>query len=276
MNKTLPSRKGRRFDQRATTIAVMASLSPALAFTQEIQPIPVLEEIVVTAGFRESDLMSTPVSVTVIDESIIEARAAQHLEAVLNTAANVSYSSGGSRARFVQVRGVGDLEQFVDPKHFPSVGITVDDISLGGTANAAMLFDVEQVEILRGPQGTRFGGSALAGMVNIRSNRPTETFESFIELGAGNYGRWNAGGVVSGPLSETTAGRLAVQQSKSDGYIDNVFLGRDNTNGLDETSIRASLHFDPSDGSTYSLTAFRYDGRNGYDAFSLDNTRDPQ
>ncbi|MFP6828539.1 MAG: TonB-dependent receptor [Gammaproteobacteria bacterium] len=274
MNKTLPSRKGRRFDQRATTIAVMASLSPALAFTQEIQPIPVLEEIVVTAGFRESDLMSTPVSVTVIDESIIEARAAQHLEAVLNTAANVSYSSGGSRARFVQVRGVGDLEQFVDPKHFPSVGITVDDISLGGTANAAMLFDVEQVEILRGPQGTRFGGSALAGMVNIRSNRPTETFESFIELGAGNYGRWNAGAVVSGPLSETTAGRLAVQQSKSDGYIDNVFLGRDNTNGLDETSIRASLHFDPSDGSTYSLTAFRYDGRNGYDAFSLDNTRD--
>ena len=274
MNKTLPSRKGRRFDQRATTIAVMASLSPALAFTQEIQPIPVLEEIVVTAGFRESDLMSTPVSVTVIDESIIEARAAQHLEAVLNTAANVSYSSGGSRARFVQVRGVGDLEQFVDPKHFPSVGITVDDISLGGTANAAMLFDVEQVEILRGPQGTRFGGSALAGMVNIRSNRPKETFESFIELGAGNYGRWNAGGVVSGPLSETTAGRLAVQQSKSDGYIDNVFLGRDNTNGLDETSIRASLHFDPSDGSTYSLTAFRYDGRNGYDAFSLDNTRD--
>ncbi len=91
MNKTLPSRKGRRFDQRATTIAVLASLSPALAFTQEIQPIPVLGEIVVTAGFRESDLMSTPVSVTVIDESIIEARAAQHLEAVLNTAAIVSY-----------------------------------------------------------------------------------------------------------------------------------------------------------------------------------------
>ena len=274
MNTTFPSRKGRRFGQRVTTIAVMALLSPAFALTQEIQSTPVLEEIVVTAGFRESDLMSTPASVTVIDASIIEARAAQHLEAVLNTAANVSYSSGGSRARFVQVRGVGDLEQFVDPKHFPSVGITVDDISLGGTANAAMLFDAEQVEILRGPQGTRFGGSALAGMVNIRSNRPTETFESFIELGAGNYGRWNAGGVVSGPLSETTSGRLAVQQSKSDGYIDNIFLGRDNTNGFDETSIRASLHFDPSDDSTYSLTAFHYDGRNGYDAFSLDNTRD--
>ena len=139
MNKTLPSRKGRRFDQRATTIAVMASLSPALAFTQEIQPSPVLEEIVVTAGFRESDLMSTPVSVTVIDESIIEARAAQHLEAVLNTAANVSYSSGGSRARFVQVRGVGDLEQFVDPKHFPSVGVTIDGLEIGTTATGASL-----------------------------------------------------------------------------------------------------------------------------------------
>ncbi len=258
----------------AAATAIVMSLSPAFLHAQDERTSPVVEEIVVTAGFRDSDLMNMPVSVTVIDEAIIEDRAAQHLETVLNTSANINFSSGGSRARFVQVRGVGDLEQFVDPKHFPSVGITVDDIDLGGTANAGMLFDAQQVEILRGPQGTRFGGSALAGMVNIRSNRPTESLEGYVEVGAGNYGSWNVGGVISGPLSDTVTGRLAIQQNNSDGYIDNVFLGRDDTNGYDETSIRATLNFDPTDHSVYSLTAFYFDGRNGYDAFSLDNTRD--
>jgi outer membrane receptor protein involved in Fe transport len=255
-------------------IAIVMSLSPAFLHAQEGRASPVLEEVVVTAGFRDNELMNTPASITVIDEAMIEDRAALHLEAVLNTAPNVNYSSGGSRARFLQVRGVGDLEQFVDPKHFPSVGITVDDINLGGTANAGMLFDAQQVEILRGPQGTRFGGSALAGMVNIRSNRPTESLEGYIKVGAGNYGSWNVGGAISGPLSDTVTGRLAMQQNKSDGYIDNVFLGRDNTNGYDETSVRAILHLDPSDRSDYSLTALYFDGQNGYDAFSLDNSQD--
>ncbi|MEE8093630.1 MAG: TonB-dependent receptor [Gammaproteobacteria bacterium] len=255
-------------------IAIVMSLSPAFLHAQEDRASPVLEEVVITAGFRDNELMNTPGSITVIDEAMIENRAALHLEAVLNTAPNVNYSSGGSRARFLQVRGVGDLEQFVDPKHFPSVGITVDDINLGGTANAGMLFDAQQVEILRGPQGTRFGGSALAGMVNIRSNRPTESLEGYIKVGAGNYGSWNVGGAISGPLSDTVTGRLAMQQNKSDGYIDNVFLGRDNTNGYDETSVRAVLHLDPSDRSDYSLTALYFDGQNGYDAFSLDNSQD--
>ncbi len=255
-------------------IAIVMSLSPAFLHAQEDRASPVLEEVVITAGFRDNELMNTPGSITVIDEAMIEDRAALHLEAVLNTAPNVNYSSGGSRARFLQVRGVGDLEQFVDPKHFPSVGITVDDINLGGTANAGMLFDAQQVEILRGPQGTRFGGSALAGMVNIRSNRPTESLEGYIKVGAGSYGSWNVGGAISGPLSDTVTGRLAMQQNKSDGYIDNVFLGRDNTNGYDETSVRAVLHLDPSDRSDYSLTALYFDGQNGYDAFSLDNSQD--
>ncbi|MFL2546588.1 MAG: TonB-dependent receptor [Candidatus Rariloculaceae bacterium] len=246
---------------------------PNLLFAQSQAEEDVLEEIVVTAGFRDNDLMTTAGSVSVVSEEVIDDRAAQHLESILNAAANVNYSSASSRARFVQIRGIGDLEQFVDPKHYPSVGITLDDVNFGGTANAGMLFDAEQVEILRGPQGTRFGGSALAGMVNIRSHRPTDTFEGYVEAGAGNYGSWNLGGVVSGPLGDTVKGRIAVQQNQADGYIDNTFLGRSDTNGYEETSLRATLDFDPSDDSDYSLTAFYYDGQNGYDAYSLDNNR---
>lgn len=231
------------------------------------------EEIVVTAGFRKQDLMDSPGSTTVVDARIIDARAAQHLESVLNASPNSNYSGGASRARFVQIRGVGDLEQFVDPKHFPAVGIMIDDIDLGGIANAGMLFDVEQVEVARGPQATRFGTSALAGMVNIRGNRPTESFEGYGQIGAGNYGGRQAGGVVSGPVSQRASVRLAAHQHTGDGYIDNVFLGERDTNGYDETTLRATLAFDPGDAASYGLNALYFDSQNGYDAFSLENSR---
>ncbi len=259
--------------QRVVYGLLATFFTPAVLAAQDQSSEEVVEEVVVTAGFRDSDLMNTAASISVIAESVIDSRAAQHLESVLSTAANINYSSGGSRARFVQIRGVGDLEQFVDPKHYPSVGITVDDINLGGTANAGMLFDVEQVEILRGPQGTRFGGSALAGMINIRSNRPTDSLEGYLEAGAGSHGGWNLGGAISGPLGDSVSGRLAVQQNESDGYIYNAFLGRDDTNGHDEMSVRATMELDPSGDSAYSLTAFYFESYNGYDAFSLDNTR---
>jgi outer membrane receptor protein involved in Fe transport len=233
----------------------------------------VLEEIIVTAGFRDLALMTSPGSATVIDETVLRERAARHLESILNVTPNVSYASGASRARFIQIRGVGDLEQFVDPKHFPSVGISVDDIDLGGTANAAMLFDTEQVEILRGPQGTRFGTSALAGLVNVRGRRPSDSFEGYVEAGVADYGTHTVGGAISGPLGKSAGARLAVQQHTGNGYIENDFLSRDDTNGYDETSARLTFEFDPRDTAAYSLTALYFDGDNGYDAFSLDNDR---
>ncbi len=252
--------------------SALAALLALTAFPAQL-PAQELEEIVVTAGFRDRDLMTSPGSATVVDEETARDRAAQHLESVLNVAPNINYASGGSRARFIQVRGIGDLEQFIDPKHFPAVGVSFDDINLGGTANAGMLFDAGQVEILRGPQGTRFGTGALAGLINIRGNRPSDEFMSYIEAGIGNYGARNLGAVVSGPLGATAGARIAVQKNRGDGYIDNAALGRSDTNGYDETTVRATLEAAPNDRATYGLTAFHFDGNNGYDAFSLDNTR---
>ena len=129
-----------------------------------------LEEIVVTATYRETGLWHMPGSVSILTETTIDERAAQHLQDILNAAPNVTWAAGSSRSRFVQVRGVGDLEQYYDPKYYPSVGIMLDSLELGDSANAGMLFDVAQVEVLRGPQGTRYGASAHAGMINIISN----------------------------------------------------------------------------------------------------------
>ncbi|MAT93783.1 MAG: TonB-dependent receptor [Halioglobus sp.] len=234
---------------------------------------PTLEEIVVTASYRDTSLRDTPASISVMSSELITERAAQHLENILNAAPNVTFASAASRSRFVQVRGIGDLEQYYDPKYYPSVGLMLDELELGDSANAGMLFDVAQVEVLRGPQGTRYGSSAHAGMINIRSKRPTEHFEGELSGGVGNYDSYNLGLVLSGPLGDTLRSRVAVQQNRSDGYIDNKALGRDDSNDFDELTARGRLLWTPTDNADYELSAFYFDADNGHDAWSVDNNR---
>lgn len=235
--------------------------------------VPTLEEIVVTANFRETSLMETIGSVSVLPQSTITERAAQHLQDILNAVPNVTWAAGSSRSRFVQIRGVGDLEQFYDPKYYPSVGLRLDDLELGDSANAGMLFDVARVEVLRGPQGTRYGASGHAGMISILSNAPTDAFEGEASAGVGNYDSYNLGLVLSGPLGDSVKGRLAVQQNNSDGFIDNQHLKKDNSNDFDELTSRAKLQWTPTDKSQYELGVFYFDADNGLDAWSLENDR---
>ena len=231
-----------------------------------------LEEVVVTAGFRDTDLMLSPGSVSIIDAEVIRDRTAQHLEQLLNVAPNVNFASGASRGRFVQIRGIGERSQFVDPVD-PSVGLVVDDIDISGLGAAATTLDIQQVEVLRGPQGTRYGASALAGMITMRSADPGEQLEGYVDGLVGNYDTGRLGAALGGPLTETLGGRLALQQFRSDGYITNDFLQRDDTNQRDEFTARGKLDWRPSDTLQLLLSSFYVDIDNGYDAFSLDNTR---
>ena len=232
-----------------------------------------MEEIVVTAGFRDAAQMNLAGSTSVLGTTLIEQRNARHLEDVLAAAPNVGFTVGGSRARFVQMRGIGDLEQFTDPKHFPSVGIVLDGIELSNVATGALLFDTEQVEVLRGPQGTRFGAAALAGLVNIRSRDPGDSFEAQASAGYGNLDTWHVSAAAGGPVTESLGARIAVRQYMSDGFMKNAFLGRDDTQDRDELTVRGKLAWDVTPALDADLTVLYIDADNGYDAFSLDNTR---
>ncbi len=238
-----------------------------------VQASDILEEVVVTAGFRDTELMKSAGSVSVLDEQLIEDRAARHFDETIGVLPNVNSSAGGARARFIQIRGVGDLEQFVDPKHFPAVGITIDDVEVGTTATGAVLMDVAQIELLRGPQGTQFGANALAGIINIRTHEPAETFTAKFETGYASYDSWHVGASISGPFSESIQGRLAVHQNRSDGYYSNDFLNRDDTNERDELTLRGKLRWSGNNGAEVNLMASYADLNGGYDAFSLDNVR---
>jgi outer membrane receptor protein involved in Fe transport len=247
-------------------------LFSSLISAQPIFAEDILDEIIVTANFRTISAQNTAASLSIVSEEALSERSAKHLEDVLTIAPNVNSAAGASRGRFFQIRGIGERSQFKEPLD-SSVGLIVDGVDFSNLGLAGNVYDVQQVEILRGSQGTTFGSSALAGLINIRSGVPTEAFEGQVDLGAGNYGSHSLGMIVSGPISETLLGRVAVNKVTGDGYIKNDFSNRDDTNNIDELLIRTKLNWSPIDTLDIGLTAVYIDADNGYNAFSLENTR---
>ncbi|MGV3591656.1 MAG: TonB-dependent receptor, partial [Gammaproteobacteria bacterium] len=231
-----------------------------------------IEEIVVTADFRASTLNDIPASISVVDSELIARRNALHLEDVLLNTPNVNVASGASRSRYFQLRGIGETGQFTEPLN-PSVGLLIDGVDFTGVGGAAMLYDVEQVEVLMGPQGTRYGSNALAGLINLQSRAPTSVTSYGLQLQTENYEGRGLAGYVSGPLGNSAAYRLSAQTLESDGFGMNRFLDRP-TNFRDEQTLRGKLRFDLADGITLDTTAALIDIDNGYDAFALNNSRD--
>ncbi|MBQ78348.1 MAG: TonB-dependent receptor [Cellvibrionales bacterium] len=232
----------------------------------------VMEEVIVSADFRKNSLNSLSSSISVIDNSSIEKREAQHLEQVLALIPNINYASGASRGRYFQIRGIGERSQFVAPLN-PSVGTFVDGIDFTGFAAAATLLDTKQIEVLRGSQGTRFGANALAGAINIISHAPGDINNDYIKAHIESYDGFGVQTAKGGDISNSLLYRIAIGQTKSDGFIDNKALGRDDTNKIDELSSRVKLRWLASDALTVDMTALYLDIDNGYDAFSLDANR---
>jgi len=231
-----------------------------------------LETITVTSDFRQQNLLNTPSALSVLTDLEIQQRNAQNLEELVAIIPNVNFASGSQRARYYQIRGIGERSQYNEPIN-PSVGMIIDGIDFTGIGSIATLFDVQQVEVFRGPQGTRFGANALAGMFNITTKAPTDEFEGNIKLDAGNYHSYGLGVALSGPASDAVNYRLSVNKYQSDGFIDNTYLNKSDTNNRDELSLRGKLSIQASDDLTIDLSAFHFDFDNGFDAFSLDNNR---
>ncbi len=252
-------------------VAVTTALFSVTALA-EVTPAD-LPAMIVSADFRPNTAQETPVSLTQIDNDVIESRGAQHLDDVLNLAPNVNVSSGAARGQYFQIRGIGERSQFSAPIN-PSVGLLIDGIDFSRTGGAATLFDIESVEILRGPQGTKFGTNALAGVINMKSTDPTNELDMHFETGIADYNTRNVGIAVGGPLvKDTLLGRFSVYSHQSDGYMDNDYLGRDNVQNHDEVTARGHLKWLVNSDLTVDLNLLHINIDNGYDAFTLDNSR---
>ena len=248
-------------------VFLISSMLPPVGSAQDT-----IDEIVVTADFRGRTANELPASVTVLDAEQIQALAVQHFEEIINTVPNLNWSGDGNRARYFQIRGVGELEQYQGAPN-PSVGFLIDDIDFSGIGSVATLFDMQQIEVLRGPQGSRYGANALAGLIYMRSAAPTKEFEGRAELTAGADETLAGGLAIGGGLGadDSVTYRLSVHHHESNGFRDNTYLNRTDTNRRDETTVRGRLHWSVDDDWQIELAAMFANADNGYDAFSLDN-----
>ncbi|TDJ33674.1 MAG: TonB-dependent receptor [Gammaproteobacteria bacterium] len=251
---------------RACVVLVLCF--PVVSLAQEV-----LEEIIVRADFRERAVAELPASISVLDEQLVNEAAVQHFEELIQLVPNLNWSGDGHRARYLQIRGVGELEQYEGAPN-PSVGFLIDDIDFSGIGTIATLFDIQQVEILRGPQGSRYGANALGGLIYMQSVAPTEEFSGRVKIDAGSDGVFSAGIAFGGPLiaGRSLRYRLSAHHFQGNGFRDNSFLRRDDTNGREETTLRGRLRWQASDNWTVNFTTMFSDVDDGYDAFAIDNS----
>ena len=246
----------------------------ALATSPESQP--ALDEVIITGTFRPAAAQDVPASVSVLDATTLRQAGQQHLEDVLALVPNLNWAGDTSRPRYFQIRGIGELEQYQGAPN-PSVGLLMDDVDFSGLGSAATLFDVDHVEVLRGPQGLRYGANALGGLIYAQSAEPADTAGGRVELGAGNYGERSYGAVLTGPVPALDSSfRLAAQHYKSDGYYHDVYLNRNDTERRGELTLRGRWRYQPSDRLRVDLSLLHVQIDNGYDAFTLDGSRNTQ
>lgn len=205
----------------------------------------VLEEIIVTAQKRAQSLQDVPISVATISGEKINNLGIQGLEELSIYTPNVTINQGmASPNMFIRGIGSGTNSGFEQ-----SVGLYVDGIYVGRSAlaNTPFIFDLERVEILKGPQGILFGKNTIGGAINVTSARPTDEFEGSTEIiFEPEHGEKVFSAVVSGPLTPSLSGRLAGRHSQMDGWIDNVGTGQQGPDN-DEDFIRTSLFWEDGD-----------------------------
>jgi iron complex outermembrane recepter protein len=255
-------------------VCVLFASYPALASSPE--PQPALGEVVITGTYRPASEIDVPASVSVLNATTLREAGQQHIEDVLALVPNLNWAGDTSRPRYFQIRGIGELEQYQGAPN-PSVGLLIDDIDFSGLGSAATLFDVDHIEVLRGPQGMRYGANALGGLIYAQSAEPADAAGGHIELGAGNYGERSYGAVLTGPVPDLDSSfRLAAQDYRSDGYYRNVYLNRNDTDRRGELTLRGRWRYQPSERLRVDLSLLHVQIDNGYDAFTLDGSRNTQ
>ncbi len=248
-------------------ISILAmSTVPAFAEDQaaaEVADTGGIQEIVVTAQKRAEKLQDVPISVAAVGGAQLEALHAVDLQALQGSVPNVeigTFSNTPNTAVFT-IRGIGVIEP--DPYAGNTVGIVTDGVPQYFSMGALLdLFDVERIEILRGPQGTLFGANTTGGVVNVVNAQPElGKLGGKFNASYGNYKHLTVGGVLNAPLGDGLALRVGVNHDQRDGYITNVVNGSD-MGRRDVTIFRGALRY--QSGDFEATLAGEYDlARNG-------------
>ena len=237
------------------SIAIGGILLAPAAFVQaqEQQAAPAgtkatqLDEVTVTARRRSESIQDVPVAVSAFGEEQIKDLQASTVEGLQGAVPNMNIAQGRGSANSVNVfiRGIGqpDALQTFDP----GVGMYVDDVYYSRINGALFsLFDIQQLEVLRGPQGTLYGKNSTGGAIKLTTKNPFYNEGGAVEVTAGDYGRLEGRFYVSGKLSDTIAASIAGAKITNDGYVKDAVSGK-RYNDDDTEALRAKLAFQPTD-----------------------------
>lgn len=206
-----------------------------------------LEEIIVTAQKRAESVQDVAAAITALSSSMLDARGITNVESLVTSVPGMHFSQSGSDSR-ITVRGIG-TEQTTSTGD-PGVAFHIDGVYQSrASAGSALFYDLERVEVLRGPQGTLYGRNATGGSINLISKRPNEELEGKLELQVGSYNQKRVRGVFNTPLmdDESLMLRISGQQETRDGYLDNLTPGADDLEDRDAMNLRTQLLYLPTD-----------------------------
>ncbi len=246
------------------TLVAAAIASSSAAYSEEnghevSEPqVEVLESIIVIAQRREERVQDVPFSVSVVSGENIDDAKIITVEDLARSTPSLNFGkAGSSRGEGLQIRGIGTAS--FDDGIEGAVGTVIDGVVIGRQgAGLNDLYDVERIEVLRGPQGTLFGKNTSAGLINIVTKRPTKEFEADFGLSYGTFNEVRLNGVVSGPVAgEKLTGRLSTFKNTRDGTIDqiNEQVSETEVDNKDEWGFRGKLLYEASENLSFYLNS---------------------
>ena len=233
---------------------ILSSLYAPLLFASFSVEAAVLEEIVITAQKRSQSMQDVGIAVTAYTGDQLRQLGYDNAQQVTAQSPGVTtIQPNGPSSYFMSIRGVGQNDFSGDHQESP-VAVYVDEAYISAASGAGFqLFDMERVEVLRGPQGTLFGRNATGGLAHYITNKPTEDFSGYVDLTIGDYDQVKVEGAIGGPITDTVSGRFSFSRNEHDGYVDNR-IGKDLNNG-DDWAVRGHLQFDFSDDVSWLISA---------------------
>ena len=246
-------------------------LSLFFLFYQTVLLSETLDEIIVSGDWREIEQNRKESSLEVFNENFLEKRKIKHFEDLTYSIPNLNFAASDSRPRYFQIRGIGERSGYEGTPN-SSVGFLIDDIDFSGQGGIASSYDIQQVEVYRGPQGARMGANSLAGMIYIKTNDPVDRYQAEANLTIGDYGRKDLGGVINVPVSDNLKYRLSVKKENVDGFRNNLYLNKSDTSRKDEQSYRLKLKWEPNKKSELNFVHFGHDFDDPADIWTIDNS----
>lgn len=268
--------RGKSVALRLSTFLLASTSFPTLVCAEEAGS---GTDIIVTAQRREQNILQVPISVSVVTGAeAIEAGASSTLDlAGMVAGLAIGQNSGDGDFPFISLRGVA-MRDFADTNESPSAVYINEFYKANLMGLDSQMFDMERIEVLRGPQGTLYGRNATGGLIHFITAAPTEQLQGFGSVTVAERNLYKVEAAISGGLAQGVRARLSVYHHEHDGYIKNTYPGGKDGNALDATAVRGQLSIDATSDLTVDLFAQYY--RNDNDAGNMFThiavTQDPE